>query len=96
MATNYEKQYIGKGKQVDNYDIIRVVLPVEGLDQAVFEKNGARFLSFEIARLQKPDKFGRTHTCYFSVKKQETPAKPAKKGKKATAKTQASNDDLQF
>ena len=36
MAT-FEKHYIGKGTQVENLDIVRIVLPVEGLEKAVFE-----------------------------------------------------------
>ncbi len=66
--TTFEKHYIGKGTQVENLDIIKIVLPVEGLEKAVFEMNGIKYLSFEVAKLRGEDKFGRTHTCYYQSK----------------------------
>lgn len=98
MATTYEKHYIGKGKQVENLDIIRMVIPVENIQGAIFEKEGQKYLAFEVAKLQNPDKYGRTHTCYFSTKKQEEPKpaeKKAKNGKKAP-KHEPAEDDLPF
>lgn len=44
------------------------MLPVEGLENAVFEKNGVKHISFEVAKLRGEDKFGRTHTCYYQTK----------------------------
>jgi hypothetical protein len=44
------------------------MLKVAGLEAAFFEKEGVKYLSFEIAKLKDPDKFGRTHTCYFQTK----------------------------
>jgi len=70
--TTFEKHYIGKGTQVENLDIVRIVIPVEGLDAAVFEKNGVKYLSFEVAKLKQEDKFGRTHTCYYQTKVSST------------------------
>ena len=32
--TTFEKHYIGKGTQVENLDIIKIVLPLEGLEEA--------------------------------------------------------------
>ncbi|MBK5215113.1 MAG: hypothetical protein JJE55_15820 [Flavobacteriaceae bacterium] len=66
--TSFEKHYIGKGTQVENLDIVRIVLPFEGLEGAMFEKNGVKYLSFEVAKLKSPDKFNRTHTCYYQTK----------------------------
>ena len=66
--TTFEKHYIGKGTQVANLDIIKIVLPVAGLEKAVFEMNGVKYISFEVAKLKDEDKFGRTHTCYFQTK----------------------------
>ena len=42
--TTFEKHYIGKGTQVENLDIIKIVIPVEGLEKAVFEMNGVKYL----------------------------------------------------
>jgi len=102
--TTFEKHYIGKGTQVENLDIVRIVLPVEGLEAAVFEKNGVKYLSFEVAKLKQEDKFGRTHTCYYQTKvssniptQDEEPAKQKKTGKKKSKKqTAGTDDDLPF
>lgn len=103
MAT-FEKHYIGKGTQVENLDIVKIVLPVAGLEAAVFEMNGIKYLSFEVAKLKEADKFGRTHTCYFQTKvsgaftpQDEEPAKQDKKSKKKAKKQAAeTEDDLPF
>ena len=102
--TTFEKHYIGKGTQVENLDIVRIVLPVEGLEAAVFEKNGVKYLSFEVAKLKQEDKFGRTHTCYYQTKvsatiptQDEEPAKQKTTGKKKSKKqTAGADDDLPF
>jgi hypothetical protein len=105
--TTFEKHYIGKGTQVANLDIVKVVLPFEGIEAAVFEnKDGVKYLSFEIARLKEADKFGRTHTCYFQTKVQpeeskdkEPAAQPKKKAGKASKKMQSQpepEDDLPY
>ena len=87
--TTFEKHYMGKGTQVENLDIIKIVLPVEGLEKAVFEKNGVKYLSFEVAKLRGEDKFGRTHTCYYQTKVSTaipTQDEAAEKQKKASKK----------
>jgi len=102
--TTFEKHYIGKGTQVENLDIIKIVLPLEGLEEAVFEKNGVKYLSFELAKLRQEDKFGRTHTCYYQTKvssgiptQDEAAEKQKKSGKKKSKKQAAeSEDDLPF
>jgi hypothetical protein len=101
--TTFEKHYIGKGKQVNGLEIVRVTLPVAGLEAAVFEKEGVKYLSFEIAKLKEPDKFGRTHTCYFQTKnytgepKDQEPQQAKKAGKKKSKKQAAeTGDDLPF
>jgi hypothetical protein len=100
--TTFEKHYIGKGTQVANLDIVKVVLPVTGLEAAVFEKDGIKYISFEIAKMKQPDKFDRTHTCYFQTKvyTEDTPTPDPdkqKKAKKPSKKKQAeTEDDLPF
>ena len=101
--TTFEKHYIGKGKQVEGFEIVKVTLPVEGLEEAVFEKEGVKYLSFEIAKMKHPDKFGRTHTCYYSEKiytpdaEDEKSVKAEKAGKKKSKKQEVkTEDDLPF
>ena len=68
MATTFAKHYIGKGTQVKDLDIIKVVIPLPFDEKAVFEKEGKQYLSFEVSQMKEPDKFGRTHTCYFQTR----------------------------
>lgn len=99
--TTFEKHYIGKGTQVNDLDIVKVVIPMEDALKATFEKNGITYISFEVARMKNPDKFNRTHTCYYQTKEQSAPAKDqkaekqAKTGKKKSKKEPA-KDDLPF
>jgi hypothetical protein len=65
---NSEKIYIGKGKQVNEMEIVKVTLKYEELAEMVYEKEGVKYVSFEIAKLKNEDKFGRTHTCYYNKK----------------------------
>ena len=102
--TTFEKHYIGKGTQVANLDIVKVVLPVEGLEAAVFEKDGIKYISFEMAKMKQADKFGRTHTCYFQTKvttqdipNPEPEKQPkAKKSSKKIKPVEENEDDLPF
>jgi len=101
--TTFEKHYIGKGTQIANLDIVKVVLPVEGIETAIFEKGGIKYLGFEVTKMKTPDKFGRTHTCYYQTKvytEDETDAQPEKqkKEKNASKKEPAvpEEDDLPF
>lgn len=65
---NSEKIYIGKGKQVNEMEIVKVTLKYEELTEMVYEKEGVKYVSFEIAKLKNEDKYGRTHTCYYNKK----------------------------
>ena len=101
--TTFEKHYIGKGTQVNNLEIVKVVLPAEGIEAAIFEKEGVKYLGFEVAKMKTPDKFGRTHTCYFQTKvhTEDSPSAQPEKQKKAqkTSKKEPAvpeADDLPF
>jgi hypothetical protein len=101
--TTFEKHYIGKGTQVADLNIVKVVLPVEGIEAAIFEKEGIKYLGFEVAKMKTPDKFGRTHTCYYQTKvytEDATDAQPEKQKKvKKTSKKEPAvpeEDDLPF
>ena len=100
--TTFEKHYIGKGTQVNDLDIVKVVIPMDDALKATFVKNGITYISFEVARMKFPDKFNRTHTCYYQTKVQgetapedKEPAKQKKTGKKKSKK-QTTEDDLPF
>jgi len=83
IMANFEKVFIGKGKKIDGYDIVRVTVPLEAL-QAIaynYEDTGKDYVTFEVAKMKDQDQFGRTHSCYYS-KKLESATKPAPKAKK--------------
>jgi hypothetical protein len=90
---SFEKIYIGKGTQVPNLQITKVTLKLEEIEKIVYERDGVKYVTFEVAKLKEPDKFGRAFTCYYSKKVNEVaPApKPGKKVKKQTV-----NPDLPF
>ena len=101
--TTFEKHYIGKGTQINDLDIVKVVLPAEGIEAAMFEREGIKYLGFEVAKMKAPDQFGRTHTCYYQTKVQKsdlTDAQPEKqkKAKKDSKKEQTvpKEDDLPY
>ena len=68
----FSKNYIGKGKQVDNMDIIEVSLKMAELQNHTFEYEGETYVKFNVAKLKEPDQFGKTHTVYVSVKEPES------------------------
>jgi hypothetical protein len=81
----YEKIYIGKGTQVPNHQITKVTLMLEEVEKIVYERDGVKYVTFEVAKLKEPDKFGRTFTCYYSHKvntaNESAPEKPKSKKK---------------
>ena len=99
--TTFEKHYIGKGTQVNDLDIVKVVIPMDQILKATFVKDGITYVSFEVAKMKSPDKFNRTHTCYYQTKETSEPAKDQKSEKqkktdKKKSKKQPAEDDLPF
>ncbi len=87
----YNKTYIGKGTAVAGLEIVKVTLKVEELLKVTHEFQGVKYLTFELAKMQSPDDYGRTHTAYVSVREdaaeEETVAdKATRKAAKAAAK----------
>ena len=87
MATTYKKSYIGKGTAVKGLDIVKVTLKVEDLLKVTHEWNGVEYLTFELAKMQQKDEFGRTHTAYVSVREKEEEKEEAEQQKKAAKET---------
>jgi len=87
----YNKTYIGKGTAVAGLEIVKVTLKVEELLKVTHEFQGVKYLTFELAKMQSTDDYGRTHTAYVSVREdaaeEETEAdKATRKAAKAAAK----------
>ena len=64
----YNKSYIGKGTAVAGMDIVKVTLKVEDLLKVTHEFQGVEYLTFELAKMQSKDDYGRTHTAYVSIR----------------------------
>lgn len=70
---SYKKNYIGKGKEVETevkgkkLDIVKVTLKVADVLKHKHEFEEEEYITFELARMQKPDDYGRTHTAYVSI-----------------------------
>lgn len=97
--TNYTKNYIGKGKKNENYDIVTVTIDMEKAEPLIFEYQGKKYLRFEVAAMKETDKFNRTHTAYVSVKgNEEQPAEVLNQNADATAEItgELPGDDLPF
>ena len=83
---SFKKNYIGKGTQVENMDIVKVTLPVEEVLKFKHEWEGTEYLTFEVAKMKETDKFGRTHTAYVSVLEETEEETKEEKPKKKTSK----------
>ena len=68
----FSKKYIGKGKQVENMDIVEVSLKLEELHDHTFQYEGETYVKFSVAKLKEPDQYGKTHTVYLSIKEPES------------------------
>ena len=93
----YEKIYIGKGTQVPNLSIVRMTLKLEEVEKIAYDREGVKYITFEVAKMKEADKFGRDYTVYYSKKVsevQEPAPKKAKAGKKSKKAEQ--NQDLPF
>ena len=93
----YEKIYIGKGTQVPNLQIAKVTLKLEEVKKIAYDRDGVMYVTFEVAKLKEPDKFGRAYTCYYShkvnVANEPAPEKPKSKKK---AKKEEGNQNFPF
>ena len=76
---SYKKNYIGKGTKVENMDIVKVTLKVEDVLKFKHDYEGSEYITFEVAKMQQSDKFGRTHTAYVSTREETEEEKPKKK-----------------
>ena len=64
---SFKKNYIGKGTQVENMEIVKVTLKVEEILKHKHEFEGSEYITLEVARMKQADKFGRSHTAYVTT-----------------------------
>ena len=82
---NYKKNYIGKGVQHESLDLVKVTLKFNDLLKFKHTFEGQDYLTFELARLQEVDNYGRTHTAYVSTKEVPEQVDQTKKKKSRTS-----------
>jgi len=93
----FVKNFIGKGKQVSGLLIIKVTVNMDGLEHFTYEFNGEQYLTFEVAKMENPDQFGREYTVYVSCQEEveETyEPKPGKKAPRTSKKVKETIDEL--
>lgn len=83
----YTKNYIGKGKAHGKLNIVKVTLNIAEVLKYQHKWEGEQYITFEVAAMQQPDRYGRTHTVYVSVM-EKTEKEPKKRGRKPKAKTE--------
>ena len=66
----YTKNYIGKGSQVPNMQIVKVTLNVAQLLKFKHKFEGQEYITFEVAKMQQADNFKRTHTAYVITREE--------------------------
>ncbi len=91
----YTKFYIGKGTQVPNLQIVKVTLKMEEIEKIAYHRDGVKYVTFEVAKLKEPDKFGRDHTCYLS-KKADTVNEPAPEKVKTRKQKKEESAEIPF
>ncbi len=75
---NFRKVYVGNGKQTTNgLETTKVTLRVADLQKLIYEYDGQKYVSLEIARMQKADKYNRTHTVYGTTMEEMSEKRPA-------------------
>ena len=63
----FKKNYIGKGKQVEGLDIVKVSINIDKAEEFIHEYKGERYLTLEVAKMKVADDYGKTHTAYISA-----------------------------
>lgn len=85
MKTNFEKIYIGKGKNPQPW-VTRLTIDLDELIKHGHEYEGKQFATIEVVQLKEPDKYGRTHAAYVSKRteadEQPEQSKPSRRKKK--------------
>ncbi|HNW74551.1 MAG TPA: hypothetical protein PKN44_13060 [Bacteroidales bacterium] len=81
----FEKDYIGKGKQVANMQIVKISCRIKDILEHAHEYKDDQWITLEVSKLQNPDYYGNTHTVYVN-KLVDAPKDDSKNQKKAPVK----------
>ncbi|MBT4401192.1 MAG: hypothetical protein HN686_06160 [Bacteroidetes bacterium] len=68
----YKNNYIGKGKTDEKIsNIVKFSFKLEDLHRIAHEYKGEKYVTFETAAMQNPDKYGKTHVAWVRGKVSE-------------------------
>lgn len=82
----FVKNYIAKGKKIENLDIVKVTFRIADLVKFAHQYKGEDFVTVEIARLKSPDQFGHDYTAYVNRLEEVAEPAPAEKPAKTSRK----------
>jgi hypothetical protein len=60
------------------------------------ERDGIKYVTFEVAKLKEPDKFGRTYTCYYSKRVSEVQEPAPKKSNSGKKTKKEKSEEIPF
>jgi hypothetical protein len=98
VMKTFVKNYIGKGRQVEGLEIVKITLKMKDLVKFSHQYKDEEYISLEVAKLQNPDNFDNTHTVYVNrleEQQEPAPAEPEKK-KKSRKSSKKVTADLPF
>jgi len=90
----FQKHFVGKGKQVEGLQIIKVTVNMKELNDLSYEFNGEIYATFEVAKMKTADQFGREFTVYVSHKEEVAEQQEAEKVEEPTSKPKKSRKKI--
>jgi len=66
IMKTFVKNYIGKGKQVAELQIVKVTCKLADLEKFAYSYDGISYVTFEVAKMKSVDSFGRGFSVYVS------------------------------
>jgi|TARA_R100000231_G_scaffold40384_1_gene35225 hypothetical protein len=82
-----EKNYVGSGKKVGNYDLVNFSIQLDKLNDFAFEMNGKKYVKLSMGKKKEVDQYGKTHSIWIDEWKPDAPAQ---------AQPQKAETDLPF
>ena len=92
-----EKNYIGKGQQINDYDMFTISIDITKATPHFYEFEGNTYLKFTFTKMKQPDQKGRMFTAYVSnYEKPDSVNETVKKTNAKAAKKAKAGDSTNF
>ena len=79
MSNQKERAYVGKGKQVGEYDLVNISLRKSQLDPHFYEYNGDQYIRLTVGKRKEVDQYGNSHTVWVNDYKADNSQAETKK-----------------